>query len=517
MKISTFPKGVQRILLLTFLSFIISIPIYGQFTCGSATTLAVGGCRTGDSFGGNTGAALCSGQGYGGNGSLRYYTFTTPANGDCIQFDFTSNTIAGNMEFTMWTSGCASYMPGSGNCWRGINAGGIFSYSSRAGDGTQVLTAGTTYTIRVWSKNGGNYDLCLNRQGNYQADDECTGASTLTSTPTAYYNGGDCDYSGPVDNPSALDLPANFYCAGSLENTRFFTYTAASNGDILLSGSNINCIGGACGYQFGAWTTGVGGNCSSSFSMLGCASEGPGCGSGPDPSTTLTISRITWTNVQDTDFEGLITGVTAGEVFYFGIDGNADADCEFTLAVVEQILPVESLHFVAEARGDKVDLMWTVSSEEEVDRYQILRSTDGNTYAVIGSVKAQGEIGQTLNYSHFDQEPVAGLNMYKIEEIGTNGISTFSEEASVLFNAEYTMVQVNVGQVAVNVETQFRPHTDVTLSLMQVDGREVAARRVVLGGAVNQFDLLAENMKTGIYILQLSGQGKSYIRKLYHP
>ncbi len=484
----------------------------GQFSCGTANALSGGSCLTGQSFGGS-GSAGCSGSGYGGSGFLHFYTFTAPANGNCVQFDFESITTTGNLDMEIWTSGCGSYVSGSLACWGAAAAGKPWSYSSEGDYGANLLTAGTSYVLRVWSKNGGTYDVCMKTSGVWKTSDECTGSSIVTSSPVNYYNGGDCDYSGSIDNGGALDFPASWYCAGSKENTKWFKYTASSTADLTLTCGNIYCTGGGCGYQFGIMSAGVGGTCASSMNSVGCASDGPGCGSGPDPSSTNNPSgRITFNLVSDDSMNLTIGSVVTGEVFYIVMDGNADSDCEFNLSISDGVLPVGLTSFRATQNGENVVLDWQTWSEINNSYFQVERSREQEGFEVIGKVKAAGNSSSLIEYSFDDTAVPPGSYRYQLRQYDHDGSHYRSRMIEILVeNMEFAIV---VGEEFITFgPSELFGGRQVQLILSDIQGKTIYSS-VISGDSELAIPFGSGILERGVYLAIVQSGGEKFCRKV---
>ena len=123
--------------------------------------------------------------------------------------------------------------------------------------------------------------------------DDCNGALLISSTPQSSNN--ICTTPGPTTNTPTI-TPADI-CAGSLENTAWYSFTTLSTGDVVVTIDNIICSGGAAGFQIGYFV----GSCGSLVNI--------GCQNGSGGTVTATIS-----------------GLVAGEEVYIAIDGNAGAN-----------------------------------------------------------------------------------------------------------------------------------------------------------------------------------------------
>jgi hypothetical protein len=86
------------------------------------------------------------------------------------------------------------------------------------------------------------------------------------------------------------------------------------------------------------------------------------------------------------------------------------------LAPNTAVLPVKFGAFTAKSSAAAVNLNWTIDAEENTKGYEVERSTDGQKYAAIGSVAANG----SRSYSFTDASPAAAA-YYRIKALDNDG------------------------------------------------------------------------------------------------
>lgn len=94
---------------------------------------------------------------------------------------------------------------------------------------------------------------------------------------------------------------------------------------------------------------------------------------------------------------------------------------------VDQALPVELSGFSAETtEKGYVDLNWQTEWEVGHDRFVVERSSDGTAFISLGAIAGAGD-GEGVQAYHFrDEEPLPGLNYYRLRQIDTDGMETLS-------------------------------------------------------------------------------------------
>lgn len=93
-------------------------------------------------------------------------------------------------------------------------------------------------------------------------------------------------------------------------------------------------------------------------------------------------------------------------------------------------LPLKWMSFTARALGDQVDLQWVTADVVNNDHFEIERSTDGNTFAAIGSLSNKsGQLDASYNFT--DPSPIKGVDQYRIKQVDIDGKYSFSSTAEV--------------------------------------------------------------------------------------
>ncbi|MDP2386059.1 MAG: gliding motility-associated C-terminal domain-containing protein [Bacteroidota bacterium] len=159
--------------------------------------------------------------------------------------------------------------------------------------------AGQTVYIRVWRYNsttGGAFQICATSCDTKPANNACTTATAIVAnTPLVGTNV--CASTG-ADDPTIGQI-----CALTIENTVWYAFTPVQTGSYTTIISGYSCSSVETGLQVGIVT----GACPGPYTAVNCTSgDGPG--------------NVTFT-------------ATAGTTYYIVIDGNAGAQCNWTLNI----------------------------------------------------------------------------------------------------------------------------------------------------------------------------------------
>ena len=99
-------------------------------------------------------------------------------------------------------------------------------------------------------------------------------------------------------------------------------------------------------------------------------------------------------------------------------------------------LPVELTSYSARSEGRSVALAWSTASEQNSDRFELWRSTDGEVYHVIGSVSAAGNSHNAIDYALWDIPPSGGTWYYKLIQYDLDGTAHYQGVTAVTIRNE---------------------------------------------------------------------------------
>lgn len=171
-------------------------------------------------------------------------------------------------------------------------------------------------------------------------------------------------------------------------------------------------------------------------------------------------------------------------------------------------LPVELLSFNAQKTTSGVELKWSTSSEKNNNRFDVLHSTDGHLFSVIGSVKGHGSSTSLNNYSFTDKNPSQGTNYYQLEQFDHDGKTEKSTVAAVNTDSsqpEFIIAQTENEQLFAKIFTLEKGSG--YLKIIDMGGRELLTVHINLEQGNNRVDI--PSIKAGIYTATLTINNKN--------
>lgn len=94
------------------------------------------------------------------------------------------------------------------------------------------------------------------------------------------------------------------------------------------------------------------------------------------------------------------------------------------------ILPIELVGFTGKKVSKSIVLNWETASEVNLSHYEIQKSGDAVSYNVLGTVNASVD-GRGAAYQLIDENPVNGINYYKLFSVDKDGKRDFQKTISV--------------------------------------------------------------------------------------
>ncbi|HPH85504.1 MAG TPA: lamin tail domain-containing protein [Ferruginibacter sp.] len=204
-----------------------------------------------------------------------------------------------------------------------------------------------------------------------------------------------------------------------------------------------------------------------------------------DPANSLTSGSVTVTGVNEfSPFS--FAGATAG------------------------VVPVQLISFTAKKASGKVWLQWTTEREVNSGNFLVERSGDSRNWITIATRPAAGNSSGQLHYATFDEQPLKGINYYRLKPVDLNGRTTYSEIRSVYMGQEMGIMLVPnpaTDKVMVLLSGNTNP---ANIKLFDQQGRLIRE----LNATEEVTTLNLSGLARGLYLLRISGKNIQEVKKL---
>ncbi len=140
-------------------------------------------------------------------------------------------------------------------------------------------------------------------------------------------------------------------------------------------------------------------------------------------------------------------------------------------------LPVELTIFSAQNKGAFNLLNWQTASEVNNSCFEIQRSAEVQKFESIGEVKGVGTNSTIQNHSFSDNNPVDGINYYRLRQVDIDGKATLSNVVSVLNGKAKNnfSIQINVAQTEIFINASESKNIDSPFEIVDMLGRTLLA------------------------------------------
>jgi hypothetical protein len=183
--------------------------------------------------------------------------------------------------------------------------------------------------------------------------------------------------------------------------------------------------------------------------------------------------------------------------------------------IKNEVLAVSWLSFVAQKSGaHAVTLNWSAKGNINNDHYDIERSSDGISFAKIGSVKAI-QSDDVAQYHFDDTEALPGNNYYRLKQVDKDGSYQYSSiqkvnlyEAVKHWNLYPNPAKNNTTLFALN------SYTKAGIAISDMNGKIVYRTTVTNIVAGQQFIIPVQQLAKGLYIIKITTDQDTDTQKL---
>ncbi len=187
----------------------------------------------------------------------------------------------------------------------------------------------------------------------------------------------------------------------------------------------------------------------------------------------------------------------------------------FGVGQVGQILPVHFGNVKATQVSGGIKIDWSNMTELEVVKYNVERSADGRNFSSVGEVNARLNNGGKADYNLIDNNPISGVNYYRIRSLENSGVSKYSIIVKVDLRGGATQLvlypnPVSDGQLSYQANNLVKGK--YTIRIFNNVGQQVYSKALNHpGGSVTEAITLP-SLKAGIYNLQLSSVDNNLVK-----
>jgi hypothetical protein len=348
------------------------------------------------------------------------------------------------------------------------------------------LTVGQTYFLRLWkdaiydvnyTEISGNltFNICLVDPPPPPVNDACANATSIPISTSSQTQAVIATLLGATTE--AGSTPSS--CSGAaLTDDVWFTVTVPASGNVVIRPSVVvDNVASDLVMQV------YSGSCNA-LTEIACNDDG------------------TSSSPNQYEPEIGLKNQTPGTVLYVRVMPYSNIDKgQFSIAAWDSILPTSTptpivLKSINAHNAGAFNLVnWSTGGEDPGDYFELQRSADGKQFARLNKITGKGIAS---DYEYTDDNPVAGINYYRLKYIGINGKTAYSKVVSASLGGNKGLsldVFPNPTHKYVTVKVSGTQNGD--LMLTDISGRII--RREKMNGSEINLDM--QSLSNGFYII----------------
>ncbi len=181
-------------------------------------------------------------------------------------------------------------------------------------------------------------------------------------------------------------------------------------------------------------------------------------------------------------------------------------------------LPVKLLSFNAERKSNDVTLNWKISSELNMNRYEVERADNTGTFKTVATVKSLNSFKEQ-SYTVTDRNAFNASTsvQYRLKQVDGDGSVSYSRVINVKSNNAITDVTfMNPFTGDLKIQLNLATAQAVSLSLYDMQGKLVASQKSKMYDAFSSTIILnnTASLKSGMYVLKLNAGTEQAVYKV---
>jgi hypothetical protein len=197
-----------------------------------------------------------------------------------------------------------------------------------------------------------------------------------------------------------------------------------------------------------------------------------------------------------------------------------------TTCLVSAPLPVELLRFeVEKANINDAHVEWITASEQNISRFEIERSTDGENFKYVTAFKGQLHSTESRIYDYLDKNLDTAKNQtfyYRLKIIETDNRHAYSEIQTITFKKGVKDISADVfpnplkdNVLHVELKGNYDKNYPVAINLHDAYGRRLMDFSQNGYESGNQIDINIENgLPNGVYFLAILHNNRNFTQRL---
>jgi hypothetical protein len=178
-------------------------------------------------------------------------------------------------------------------------------------------------------------------------------------------------------------------------------------------------------------------------------------------------------------------------------------------------LPVTLINFSGKNNGNNNVLSWAVINEQNLARYELQRSTNGQDYSFVSEITASGR--SNYNYADNITGGTYSTFFYRLKSTDKDGRISYSAVVKIRMSAKGVFAEIapNPFRDKLNVNIESPAKDRATLMLTDLSGRQLIKKSILLSQGNNAFEMKETiKLSNGTYLLTVITSGQTQSSKV---
>lgn len=190
---------------------------------------------------------------------------------------------------------------------------------------------------------------------------------------------------------------------------------------------------------------------------------------------------------------------------------------DFAVGEILSVLPVKLSSVRAYSKNKGIQVDWITQFENNMDRYEVERSANGQQFIKVGLVQSKGNSNVVVNYGWFDANPLNGINYYRIKSVEKTGQTSYSQivKVNITTGAQEIIFYPNpvIGNT-IQLQLNNVSQGSYALTLTNMVGQQIFKKLVIHNGGTAIQSIEINNLPAGLYQLNLSGGSIKFTKQV---
>ncbi|MBK7635367.1 MAG: T9SS type A sorting domain-containing protein [Saprospiraceae bacterium] len=195
----------------------------------------------------------------------------------------------------------------------------------------------------------------------------------------------------------------------------------------------------------------------------------------------------------------------------FGTTNNCSPKgSNFTPGTISGPLPIALKNFEVQNIQNNIKMYWSTASETNNDYFEILHSTTGKDFQVIGMVKGVGNSNTIQQYRFTHENPARGRSFYRLRQVDYDGKYEYSPVRSVVSDLKIKEIHIAPNPASDLVSIIH----DGSSSTFDISIKDITGRTIIDYKNYSAETLDISPLSSGLYTITIIADGVATTQRL---